>query len=88
MAGGFEWSDVAEDSREKYPHVGPETFERFENHHRAKGSTFVDWRRAWWTWASRERDYAPTRSQRLTRDETVMAWGELAASADRGEIEA
>lgn len=25
-------------------------FERFENHHRAKGSVFADWRAAWRTW--------------------------------------
>lgn len=29
------------------------TFEDFENHHRGKGSKFVDWERAWYTWVLR-----------------------------------
>jgi hypothetical protein len=29
-----------------------EEFSRFENHHRAKGSIFADWRAAWRTWVS------------------------------------
>ena len=27
-------------------------WEQFENHHRAKGSMFVDWERAWYTWCN------------------------------------
>lgn len=33
--------------------------ERFLDHHRAKGSTFKDWRAAWRTWMSRAVDYGP-----------------------------
>ena len=29
-------------------------FEKFENHHRAKGSKFKDWKRAWMTWCRSE----------------------------------
>ncbi len=32
---------------------------RWLDHHRAKGSTFKDWRAAWRTWMSRAVDYAP-----------------------------
>lgn len=35
--------------------------EMFLNHHRAKGSTFVDWRAAWYTWMQRAPGYAPRR---------------------------
>lgn len=33
--------------------------ERFRNHHRAKGSTFVDIEAAWRNWLSRAEDYTP-----------------------------
>lgn len=33
---------------------------RFENHHRAKGSTFKDWNRAWQSWVLRAREYGQT----------------------------
>lgn len=31
-----------------------EVWEKFENYHRAKGSTFRDWRAAWRTWVANE----------------------------------
>ncbi len=31
-----------------------EVFEHFENHHRAKGSRFKDWNRAWYTWVQNQ----------------------------------
>lgn len=34
---------------------------RWLDHHRAKGSTFKDWRAAWRTWMSRVTEYAPRR---------------------------
>lgn len=34
-------------------------FERFCDHHRAKGSLFADWEAAWRTWVGRAADYAP-----------------------------
>jgi uncharacterized protein YdaU (DUF1376 family) len=30
----------------------PAMWDQFENHHRAKGSMFVDWDRAWFTWVN------------------------------------
>ena len=35
-----------------------EVWEHFENYHRAKGSKFVDWARAWYTWVLNDRQFA------------------------------
>lgn len=32
----------------------PEIFEKFCNHHASKGSTFLDWDRAWYTWVQNQ----------------------------------
>lgn len=39
-------------------------FEKFINHHRAKGSRFVDWRAAWRTWVGNQVDFISQRPQR------------------------
>jgi len=39
----------------------PTVWEHFENHHRAKGSLFADWRAAWRTWCLNEIKFNPGR---------------------------
>jgi hypothetical protein len=39
----------------------PTVWEHFENHHRAKGSVFADWRAAWRTWCLNEIKFNPGR---------------------------
>jgi len=39
-------------------------FEKFANHHRAKGSRFVDWAAAWRTWVGNQVDFNSQRPQR------------------------
>ena len=38
-------------------------FEKFINHHRAKGSRFVDWRAAWRTWVGNQVEFIAQRPQ-------------------------
>lgn len=48
--------------------IGPERYsrevQRFADHHRAKGSTMLDWQAAFRTWLSRCEDYDPGRRRR------------------------
>lgn len=48
---GFTYSDVREWSITNKLPVGSDDFEQFKDHHLARGSKFVDWQRAWQTWA-------------------------------------
>lgn len=48
--------------------------ERFLNHHRSKGSRFVDWRAAWYAWMQRAPDYAPARKETPAGDQSWRAW--------------
>lgn len=43
---------------------GPREFDKFRDHHLAKGSTFVDWRRAFYTWARKAQEWAEERKPR------------------------
>lgn len=42
-------------------------WECFENHHRAKGSVFADWVRAWYTWVLRSHNFRPAKSATIER---------------------
>lgn len=44
-------------------HGIPALWERFKNHHQAKGSTFKDWRAAWRTWVGNEIKFSRERRQ-------------------------
>jgi len=33
--------------------------EKFLDHHRSRGTTFLDWQAAWRTWMARAKDFAP-----------------------------
>lgn len=47
-------------------------FEKFCNHHRAKGSRFADWRAAWRTWVGNQVDYSLQRNGRQTGRRPVI----------------
>lgn len=43
-------------------------WEHFENHHKAKGSRFLDWERAWYTWVQNSRRLGAPNGQRETSE--------------------
>lgn len=61
LPGSLKLTDsMREHCRTKAPNVDPdEQFERFCDHHRAKGSKFRDWEAAWRTWVGKAADWAP-----------------------------
>lgn len=52
----------AEEQRIAFQDI-PRLWERFKNHHQAKGSTFKDWRAAWRTWVGNEIRFSGDRRQ-------------------------
>lgn len=68
-------------------------WEHFENHHRAKGSRFVDWERAWYTWVHRaakggmngqtHRESAAERIAREGREQVARVAAAIQADRDR-----
>lgn len=78
----FTFDDVAAETAQKWPRIGPDVFDKFRDHHTAKGTTMADWRAAWRTWCGREADFTPRGQQRRrTRDENVLDWMNLPDSA-------
>lgn len=82
----FNFGDVADWTAKSGLPVDASDFEHFRDHHTAKGSVMKDWHAAWRTWARNSRKFSGGK-QKLTRDETVLAWGNLAASYDQKAIE-
>ena len=59
---GFVLTDDMRAYAEKYgiePGCANKEFEKFSIHHRARGSKFVDWTLAWYTWCRNYSDYGP-----------------------------
>jgi hypothetical protein len=60
--------------------VDPAEWDRFENHHRAKGSRFVDWERAWYTWVDRSPDFRNSQNQKGAKRAEERTRSNLAAA--------
>lgn len=45
-----------------------EVTEKFLNHHGAKGTVFLDWTKAWYTWVGNEQRYRKERGQNASRN--------------------
>jgi hypothetical protein len=50
-------------------------FERFENHHRAKGTVFADWKAAWRTWVSNGARFDRERAQKQQGGPVIDQFG-------------
>lgn len=47
--------------------------EKFRNHHKAKGSTMLDWKAAWRTWVGNAPQFQPTKTRQSAQAQTIDA---------------
>ena len=47
--------------------------EKFKNHHKAKGSTMLDWQAAWRTWVGNAPQFQPTKTRQSAQAQTIDA---------------
>ena len=68
-------------SRENYSYLNLRSeLDQFKNHHISRGTTMVDWDRAWYTWLGNVRRFAPPSAR--TNDDKIRELMEMSVDAE------